>query len=423
MSVPRIRKKFDLLGVLTVLLLAVAMLAPGTRGDLPAWSEFCPVDGDPAVTDVLKPIRQKYRIPALGGAVVTSEGLDVYGVVGTRKRGSDVPATLHDKWHVGSCTKAMTAALVGRLVEAGLLKWDTTAADVFPDQASTFDADMGKVTVMQLLSHSGGVKRDLTLRALIGSQFLPGHTVSEQRLQVTLRTLAEKPKYPRGSTNEYSNLGYIIVGAMIEKVAGRSWEDAIQERLFKPLEMKSAGFGGTGTPGKLDQPWGHADDGRPADRNGPSADNHPVLGPAGRVHCTMRDWANFAVDQLRGSMGEPALLADSTYKILHAPPVGKGTALGWSVYPRDVLIHDGDNQRNFACIIIDRRKSFAILVCMNQSAHSSSFNGAGTPAYKAMDEAILALAGLHRDGHGRGKPIADVVQPPAGGDGKPAPQP
>ena len=77
MSVPRIRKKFVLLGVLTVLLLAVAMLAPGTRGDVPAWSEFCPVDGDPAVTDVLKPIRQKYRIPALGGAVVAPLGCSV----------------------------------------------------------------------------------------------------------------------------------------------------------------------------------------------------------------------------------------------------------------------------------------------------------------------------------------------------------
>ena len=55
----------------------------------------------------------------------------------------------------------------------------------------------------------------------------------------------------------YSNQGYAIVGAMLEKLTGTPWETLITERLFKPLHMDSAGFGPPGTIGAVDQPWGH----------------------------------------------------------------------------------------------------------------------------------------------------------------------
>ena len=60
------------------------------------------------------------------------------GVVGTRKRGTEIAATLNDQWHLGSDTKAMTATLVAKLVEKGRLKWESTVAEVFPDLAAGF---------------------------------------------------------------------------------------------------------------------------------------------------------------------------------------------------------------------------------------------------------------------------------------------
>ena len=62
---------------------------------------YCPAAGDRAVTNLLVPIRKKYQVPAIAAALVTSKGLVVAGVVGTRKRGTEIAATLNDLWHLG----------------------------------------------------------------------------------------------------------------------------------------------------------------------------------------------------------------------------------------------------------------------------------------------------------------------------------
>lgn len=358
----------------------------GARSD-----EVCPVAGDQAVTDTLKPIQHKYSVPAIAGAIVTSKGIENCGVVGVRKSGTRIPATMDDKWHLGSDTKAMTATLIGRLVEQGLLKWDTPVSDAFPDLASTFHPDMKGVTVLQLLSHQAGLPANLSRWSTIWFMTGAGGPPPAQRAQALKQALSKKSEFSPGSKYQYSNLGYVIAGAIIEKVTGKSWEDAMQDMVFKPLEMKSAGFGGTGTPGKIDQPWGHKGTGRPVHINGPSMDNPPILGPAGRVHCTIQDWAKFVADQLRGARGEPALLKNSTYQVLHTPHFGGDYGLGWIVVKRDwgggtVLNHGGCNTMNFANVWIAPQRDFAVLVCINQGDDT---------AFKASDEAVGALIKLH----------------------------
>src|SRR5437870_4873525 len=95
-------------------------------------SAFCPLAGDEGVTSLLRPIRQKFGVPAIAAVVVTSESIQLVGSVGVRKRETKIPVTLNEQWHLGSDGKAMTSTLIGRLVERGRLKWHTTLADVFP---------------------------------------------------------------------------------------------------------------------------------------------------------------------------------------------------------------------------------------------------------------------------------------------------
>jgi CubicO group peptidase (beta-lactamase class C family) len=350
-------------------------------------SAFCPLAGDEAVTSVLKPIRQKFGVPAMAAAVVTSEGIQFVGAVGVRKRGTEIPVTPADEWHLGSDTKAMTATLIARLVERGRLKWDTTLAGVFPDLAPQMHPDFKTVTLRHLLSHRAGLPANLDLAKYLGAD------VAALRLRAVREELAKQPQHAPGSTFEYSNLGYIIAGAVVEKTTGQSWERAVRTEVFEPLHMKAVGFGGTGHPGEVDQPWPHTADGEPTSENGPAMDNPPVMGPAGRVHCTIQDWAKFIQDQLRGERGEPALLKPETYQKLHTPPFGGDYALGWIVAPRKwgggtVFNHAGDNTMNFANVWIAPQRDFAILVCVNQS---------GETAFKATDEAVGALIKLHDD--------------------------
>jgi D-alanyl-D-alanine carboxypeptidase len=189
----------------------------------------------------------------------------------------------------------------------------------------------------------------------------------------------------------YSNLGYILAGAMLERVADAAWEDLVREHVFGPLGMEGAGFGGVGTPGELDQPWGHRDNGRPASGNGPAVDNPPVLGPAGRVHAPIQDWAKFIADQLRGATGAPGLLSAESYTRLHTAPAGSDYSLGWLVLSRDwgggaVLHHAGSNTMNFSNVWIAPARNVAFLVCINQG---------GDTAFQASDQAVSALIALH----------------------------
>ena len=346
--------------------------------------DFCPVTGDAAVTSALKPIRQKYNVPAMAAALVTSDGIKFVGAVGVRKRGTEIPVGLDDLWHLGSDGKAMTSALIARLVESGKLRWDSTMSEVFPELAGQMDPGFQKVTLLQLLSHRAGLPANLTLLDYLGND------VESLRLRAVRNELAKKPLTKPGSTYAYSNIGYIIPAAVVERVTGETWERAITDDVFAPLQMKSAGFGGTGTPGAIDQPWPHTADAQPALQNGPEMDNPPVMGPAGRVHCSIQDWGKFVQDQLRGARGEPALLKPGSYQTIQTPPFGGDYALGWVVAQRDwaggkALNHGGDNTMNFANVWVAPGRDFAILVCVNQS---------GDTAFKATDEAVGAMIGL-----------------------------
>jgi CubicO group peptidase (beta-lactamase class C family) len=371
--------------IATLILKAIFELAESPNKDN-LWSPSTPItslsSGDPAVVDALEPVWRKHRVPAITGGIVTSRGLERLGALGVRKTGTRVAVTTNDLWHLGSETKAMTAALAARLVERGLLRWNTTVAELFPELAGSLKSDMKRVTLEELLRHRGGIVGNLDWHDIAGS----GSTV-EQRLEA-LRAAMDKPRSSRDY--HYSNLGYVVVGAMIEHVTGQSWEQAIQERLFAPLGMNSIGFGGTGTPGQTDQPWGHTRREQPVANNGPLVDNPPVLGPAGRVHASMADWARFLSDQLAGARGSGGLLRPESYaKIFEVPSEGE-YALGWLVTERGwgggtVYTHAGCNTMNYAVAWLAPDRDFGVFVCINQ--------GDATAAV-AADEAAGALIGM-----------------------------
>ncbi len=339
--------------------------------------------GQPApVNDLLEPVRQRHKVPALAAAVVSSKGLVAQGAVGVRKADADVKVTIDDKWHLGSDTKAMTATLIGALEEQGRLKWESTIMDGFPELAATFPPVARKITLVHLLSHRAGLVENLAW-----DQIAQTGTLREQR-EAVVKIVAKTPlRSNPGSGFLYSNLGYVVAGAVAERAGNAAWEDLMTRFLFEPLGMRNAGFGGTGTPGKIDQPWPHHESGRPASTNGPKADNPPVIGPAGTVHASMADWGKFITDQLKGARGERALLKPYTYKKIQTPPADGDYALGWMVTQRDwaggtVLTHAGSNAMNYCATWAAPKVDFAVLACTNHG---------GPAGAKATDEAAWTL--------------------------------
>lgn len=342
--------------------------------------------GDSDIVALIEPIRQLHRVPALGAALVTSRGIVVSGVTGSRKAGTHIVATLDDQWHLGSDTKAMTAVIVATLVERGKLTWETTLGQVFPELAPTARPEFRAITVTQLLTHHAGLPANLNWGHIARS----APSVTEQRLNALKKAASMKLASLPGTRFEYSNLGYTIAGSVAERVSGQPWEDLMREIVFKPLAMTSCGFGGVGTPGRIDQPWPHKENGKPTKSNGPAVDNPEVMGPAGTVHCSIADWSKFIVDQLRGEHGEGALLKTDTYKALHTPRFGGNYAFGWGVGSADwaggtVLQHSGSNTVNFCSVLMVPARDFAVLAVTNQG---------GDAAAKAASESTAAITSL-----------------------------
>jgi CubicO group peptidase (beta-lactamase class C family) len=342
--------------------------------------------------ELLEPIRAKYDLPALAGAIVTSRGLQAVGVVGVRKYGTDIAATRDDQFHLGSDTKAMTATLLAMLVEEGKLSWNQTLEQIFPELASTMNPAYHKVTIEQLLAHRAGLS-DASWPA--GKTFadmwnLPG-TPREQRRAYLSMILREPPANTPGTQFLYSNRSYAVAGVIAETIADAPWEELMRKRLFTPLKMDSCGFGTMGTPGRTDQPWQHRVFGevhQPIEP-GTRADNPPVIAPAGEVHCSIGDWGKFIQAHLRGELGEPGLLKPETFKLLHTAPFGGEYGFGWLIVQRAwaggmALNHAGSNTQNYAIVWLAPTKDFAVLVMTNQADTEQN-------TFKACDETAVAL--------------------------------
>lgn len=331
---------------------------------------------DERIVRTLGAIRDKHKLPGMIGAVLQGEALTAIGSVGVRKLGSDDALRVGDRVHLGSDTKAMTATLLGLLVDEGKLTWSSTVAEVFPARARSLHPDFQRVTLLQLLTHRAGLPAN-------GPWWeLKGRTPTEQRRDLLARMMKAAPESKPGTTFAYSNVGYALAGLMAEQVAGQSWERLMRERLFGPLGMTSAGFGPPGTPGTLDEPWGHEAGGKPTQH-----DNAPALGPAGTVHATIPDWARFAALHLKGAQGKARLLKASTFRTLHTPPGGGDYAGGWLVLNRPwaggrALTHSGSNTYWYCTVWLAPARDFGILVATNQG---------GDVAAKACDEASESL--------------------------------
>lgn len=340
---------------------------------------------DPDFRTALEALRQKNDVPALA-CVVLHRGQQVaLEATGVRKLGDPTPVTTADRFHLGSCTKSMTATLAGMMIENGKLDWSTPLAEALPKMAPRMHADLKAVTVEQLMAHRSGMtqhnspKVDSLFNLLQAGKL--GETPREQRRAFVDLILQEPPDSAPGTKYLYSNRNFVTLGVAVEEAADTSWEDLIAARLFKPLGIMTGGFGAMGMAGKVDQPWQHQ--GRKPIEPGPLADNPSVIGPAGTVHLSAGDWGRYLQAHQGGEAGKSALLKPETFKRLHSGPFGGNYGGGWILGHRGSrelgrsIWHNGSNNQNFALAIVSLDVEFAAGAMCN--------SGGGA---KACDDAL-----------------------------------
>lgn len=281
---------------------------------------------------------------------------------GKRKSDADIPVTINDHVHLGSCTKAITAVLIARLVERGALRWDDSIVRQAPELSQRLPESHRSVSLEQLLQHRSGFPanaRDWWLTR--------GRNVSEYRSEILVDSLKNLPLEPPGKVEAYSNLGYMAAGLIAEYRTGESWEELMQREVFRPLALESAGFGPPSLHGSLEQPWGHTLE--ESKLKSSQQDNAVALGPAGTVHLSLADWFRFC--ELYAGGGPDDFLQAETLKKLIKPDLNDEYAYGWVVMKRDwargeILLHSGSNLTWYAKACVAPKLGLIYLCVFNR---------------------------------------------------------
>lgn len=307
--------------------------------------------------------------PAMAAGIVTRDGLEWSGVRGVRRFGQTDAATLEDRWHIGSNTKAMTAAVFARLVEQDRARWAIPLSEAFP--GATIDPGLAAVTVDDLMRHKAGLDDAAVLPSPLVARADP-RPVMEQRAAIAMNALSKTPTGEVGKY-AYANINYVLVGAAIERITGRSWEETIQTELFNPLGLTSAGFGAplTSAAGGPNA-WGHqiaAGVATPIDPASPFSDNPPMLGPAGRAHMTLADYARWTQAMIGGA--PQGWLRSERIGVLTTALPGDGYAMGWIAQPgawaggKPTIAHEGSNTLWHAIVVASPELGLGFIVLSN----------------------------------------------------------
>jgi len=344
---------------------------------------------------VLRQAVARTGVPALAGGIIVDGRLVATAAVGQRVRGGASLVTAADPFSLGSVSKSMTATLAAILVERGRLRWGTTIGQAFPELRGKMRPEYENVTLRMLLDHRSGLPGDDGLDPALVEKVLAFRGPGPVGRRLFLGAILDSPPANPVGTMTYSNAGYVVAAAMMERATGRGYEALMRSLVFHPLGMSSAGFG---TPGQGRRhpgaPSGHDESGKPAGY-GPSPVSPPLIDPAGGIYMTMDDWSKF----LRMHMGERVngvkLLSDASLAELHTPdprPIpDRGDVLygaGWVTLPTTLgpaLWHDGTNGSWYAEQLLFPSKHAAVFVATNQG---------GAAGEAAVASAVNALSAM-----------------------------
>ncbi len=248
-------------------------------------------------TDALKALNARADMLAaqdkwMGVMLIESHGhILLEKAWGYGDRAAKTPLKVTDKFRLGSMNKMFTAVAILQLVAKGHLSLDGTVGQYLPDYPNQEIAR--KVTIRMLLTHTGGTGD------IFGDEF-DKHRLALKSIADYVKLYgARAPEFPPGTQTNYSNFGFILLGAIIQKVSGEDYYDYVQKHIFKP-----AGMTGTGSLPETENVAGRVKGYMMKDGKWVSnVDTLPWRGaPAGGGYSTLADLSRFAHALMDGKL-------------------------------------------------------------------------------------------------------------------------
>jgi len=348
-------------------------------------------------------------LTGIAWSLIGENGKVSLGALGLRDNPSQSNFTIDTRFHVGSLTKSLLATGVLRLATEGLIELDAPASRYL----SNFSFEnpwkgLADVTVRHLLDHTSGLN-DAHLWQLFSERPKPNAPLiaafPEQEVQLQIRS---RP----GSRFSYSNMGYTVLGMIIESIVDGSYETYLDEHILAPLAMYDSTFAFTAQEGESIDPmlaWGHVDDGSRF------AASPIFLRPAGQFTTTAADLALFARFLLSGGVVNGEQFIDEELMSSRGQPSGTeaangglvaGYALGLGRRDRHGVVGycHGGNIVGFVamlCIFPDENKAFAYSVNTDSE----------TANYDRIDSLLIGALGIAEASPPRTvKPAPDIAR-------------
>ncbi|MFD5968729.1 serine hydrolase domain-containing protein [Streptomyces sp. NPDC060311] len=306
-----------------------------------------------ALTHRIAVAQTEGRTPSLVAAVVRG-GQTVWHGARTSVDGHGPDETV--QYRIGSITKTFTAVLVLRLRDEGVLDLGDPLEKHLPGTKA------GEVTIAELLAHSGG---------LAAESPAPWWERTPGSLRPQLAdVLGEQPLlHPVGRRHHYSNPGYTLLGALVEKLRGAPWEEVLQREVLDPLGLERTALRPSAphAGGWAVHPWADVMLAEPVEDLG-------LMAPAGQLWSTTGDLARFAVFLMRG---DDKVLGVETVREMRAPAApaeaadvvdGAAYGLGLQLQHRDgrlLVGHSGSLPGFLANLTLDVEDDVAAVVLTN----------------------------------------------------------
>jgi CubicO group peptidase (beta-lactamase class C family) len=254
-----------------------------------------------------------WNVPGTGIAIVSGGEVVYAEAFGWRDIEAEKPMTTDTLFAIGSTTKAMTATVLGMLVDEGKLQWDQPLRNWLPSFKLMDDSISERITPRDIVTHRSGLPRHDLL-------WYNNNSVSRgdmvKRLAHLELTADLREKF------QYNNLMFMTAGFLIETITGKTWEQNVRERLFDPLGMKRSKrstFSVLDSQQDADfaQPYREREEDHQLERI--PFRRIDLIGPAGSVNSSVNEMAKWLLFNLRhGRVGEKQLIQAATLDEIHS---------------------------------------------------------------------------------------------------------
>jgi CubicO group peptidase (beta-lactamase class C family) len=332
---------------------------------------------DKQLHDFITMKANEFKIPGVAIGVFTDDR-EIYACHGVTSRENPLPVDQDTLFIVGSVTKTFTATTLMRLVAEGKVKLDAPVRQYVPELQLADEQSAKKITVLNLLNHTSGLDWRVDVDSGEGDDALAREVAKLAELKLIA---------PPGTRASYSQAGFDLLGRIIEKVTGKTYEQAVASLLFEPLELSHSLFSRDDVMtrrfavghnreenGKLSiaRPWKHW------------RSNNPGGGLASSAADQIR-WARFHLGDGHSKNGTRVLPAEVLHHMQEQTVTLRGSSLGdafgmcWFLREVDAVRtigHGGSANGQFAELLIVPERNFAVVSLSNSDPNGIPFNQA-----------------------------------------------